>query len=105
MKRSFKFVNQFPTVTPDDCGAAHNAASWRRAPDSQTNGYAALRQGKRMFSTSRLFLAALATTLSLAQEAPEVPPEKRVMEGAKLMGTIHVETQAQWLGLATEIYK
>ena len=35
----------------------------------------------------------------------KVPAEKRVMEGAKLMGTIHVETQAQWLGLASEIYK
>ncbi len=34
-----------------------------------------------------------------------IPPEKRVMEGAKLMGTIHVETQTQWLALANEIYK
>ncbi len=35
----------------------------------------------------------------------KVPQDKRVMEGAKLMGTIHVETQAQWLNLASEIYK
>jgi len=35
----------------------------------------------------------------------KVPPEKRVLEGAKLMGTIHVETQAKWLALAGEIYK
>ena len=35
----------------------------------------------------------------------KVPADKRVMEGAKLMGTIHVETQAQWLNLASEIYK
>jgi iron(III) transport system substrate-binding protein len=35
----------------------------------------------------------------------KVPPEKRVMEGAKLMGTIHVETQAKYLTLASEIYK
>jgi len=28
-----------------------------------------------------------------------------VLEGAKLMGTIHVETQAKWLVLASEIYK
>ena len=35
----------------------------------------------------------------------KAPPEKRVLEGAKLMGTIHVETQAKWLALASEIYK
>jgi S-adenosylhomocysteine hydrolase len=35
----------------------------------------------------------------------KVPPEKRVLEGAKLMGTIHVETQAKRLALAGEIYK
>ena len=35
----------------------------------------------------------------------KIPPEQRVMEGAKLMGTIHVETQVQWLALASEIYK
>ena len=35
----------------------------------------------------------------------KVPQDKRVMEGARLMGTIHVETQPQWLNLASEIYK
>ena len=35
----------------------------------------------------------------------KVPADKRVMEGAKLMGTIHVETQAKYLALSSEIYK
>ena len=37
--------------------------------------------------------------------AEKIPAGQRVMEGAKLMGTIHVETQTRWLGLASEIYK
>lgn len=37
--------------------------------------------------------------------AEKIPRELRVMEGVKLMGTIHVETQAKYLALAAEIYK
>lgn len=37
--------------------------------------------------------------------AEKIPADKRVMEGAKLMGTIDVETQIQFLKLAGEIYK
>ncbi len=37
--------------------------------------------------------------------AEKIPPENRVMEGARLMGTIHIETQVQFLKLASEIYK
>ncbi len=37
--------------------------------------------------------------------AEKIPADRRVMENAKLMGTIRVETQAQWLTLASEIYK
>ncbi len=37
--------------------------------------------------------------------AEKIPAENRVMAGAKLMGTIHVETQVQYLKLSGEIYK
>jgi iron(III) transport system substrate-binding protein len=37
--------------------------------------------------------------------AEKIPKEQRVMEGAKLMGTILVETQQQYLNLSSEIYK
>jgi len=37
--------------------------------------------------------------------AERIPKEQRVMEGAKLMGTIVVETQQKYLNLASEIYK
>ena len=37
--------------------------------------------------------------------AEKIPADKRVMEGAKLMGTIKVETQVQYLKLSGEIYK
>jgi iron(III) transport system substrate-binding protein len=37
--------------------------------------------------------------------AEKIPADKRVMEGAKLMGTINVETQVQYLKLSGEIYK
>jgi iron(III) transport system substrate-binding protein len=37
--------------------------------------------------------------------AEKIPEDKQVMKGAKLMGTIHVETQIQFLKQAAEIYK
>ena len=37
--------------------------------------------------------------------AEKIPADKRVMPGAKLMGTIHVETQVKFLELARDIYK
>lgn len=37
--------------------------------------------------------------------AEKVPKELRVMEGATLMGTSHVDSQTRYLALATEIYK
>jgi iron(III) transport system substrate-binding protein len=37
--------------------------------------------------------------------AEKIPADKRVLEGAKLMGTIHIETQVDYLKLAGEIYK
>lgn len=37
--------------------------------------------------------------------AEKIPADKRVMDNAKLLGTIHVETQIQYLKLAAEIYK
>jgi iron(III) transport system substrate-binding protein len=37
--------------------------------------------------------------------AEKIPAEQRVMEGAKLMGTIDIDTQVQFLKLSGEIYK
>ncbi len=37
--------------------------------------------------------------------AEKIPAEKRVMVNTKLLGTIHIETQVEYLKLAGEIYK
>ena len=37
--------------------------------------------------------------------AEKIPEGQRVFPGAKLMGTIHIETQVDWLKQANEIYK
>ena len=54
---------------------------------------------------NQLMIASMGMLPVIKGVQEKVPPEKRVLEGAKLMGTIHVETQAKWLALAGEIYK
>ena len=69
-----------------------------RTLDDQPNGRAAHRQGKRMFSRSRLFIAALAATFCLAsaaraQEAPAALVEAAKKEGRVVWYTSYVSPQ------------
>ena len=54
---------------------------------------------------NQLMIASMGMLPVIKGVQEKAPPEKRVLDGAKLMGTIHVETQAKWLALASEIYK